>query len=140
MNELAELLARASMRPKTYVLFLKPAGFADAWEQSGLWHKAVSIPQVTAVRDDHGLEARRFGAATSGQTVLYDAAGRLLFSGGITSARGHAGDSAGRTAILALLHREMPERTTSAVFGCSLFDSNPLWETQEMTYHVLPFE
>ena len=51
------------------------------------------------LRDDDGAEARRFGAETSGQTLLYDARGALAFSGGITGARGHAGDNAGRASL-----------------------------------------
>jgi hypothetical protein len=136
--ELAELMAQASRPPKAYVLFLKPSGFSDTWEKSPLWHRAAGIPHVTAVRDDNGLEASRFGAATSGQTVLYDVDGRLLFSGGITSARGHTGDNAGRAAILALLHHAAPESTGALVFGCPLFTPSTPWQDQEMTDHVLP--
>ena len=136
IGELAELMAQASVRPQTYVLFLKPAQFAHDWEKSSLWHSAAAIPNVTVVRDDDGLEAHRFGAATSGQTMLYDANGRLLFSGGITGSRGHAGDNAGRTAILALLHRETSGRDSSFVFGCSLFTSDNQYQPQEARPHV----
>ena len=88
LAELAELLARARPRPRTFVLFIKPAGFADGWEHTDLWQTASGLPDVTVIRDDEGREAARFGAATSGQTFLYDARGTLLFSGGITAARG----------------------------------------------------
>jgi hypothetical protein len=74
------------------------------------------------VHDHDGVEARRFGAATSGQVILYDARGTLLFSGGITPARGHSGDSTGRDAILALLIDGSSEASETPVFGCSLFD------------------
>jgi hypothetical protein len=40
--------------------------------------------------------------------------GCLLFSGGITAARRHAGDNAGESAIVALLNNQ------TLVFGCSL--------------------
>ena len=33
-------------------------------------------------------------AWTSGETMLYDASGRLVFAGGITGSRGHGGDNA----------------------------------------------
>ena len=69
IGELAVLMAQASLRPQAYVLFLKPAQFAHDWEKSSLWHSAAAIPNVTVVRDDDGLEAHRFGAATSGQTM-----------------------------------------------------------------------
>ena len=120
LGELAEVLGRAKTPPKTYVLFLKPSGFFDGWEKTDLWRMASALPNVTIVRDDDGLEAQRFGAVTSGQTLLYDAQGELLFSGGITGARGHAGDNAGRAAVIALLDRKEPARRATSVFGCSL--------------------
>jgi hypothetical protein len=132
LEELREALARAHDRPKTYVLFLKPDGFANGWEQTESWRIASAIPDVTVVRDDRGREANRFGAATSGQTLLFDADGALLFSGGITAARGHAGDNAGRSEIVSLLNHEhsprprslnpaQPLRDATNVFGCPLF-------------------
>ena len=52
------------------VIFLKPSGFSDNWTKTGLWRAAVAIPGVSAMIDD-GREARLFGAATSGQTMVY---------------------------------------------------------------------
>jgi hypothetical protein len=46
-----------------------------------------------------GREAALCKATTSGETVVYDAAGKLRFHGGITGARGHIGDNAGCSAI-----------------------------------------
>jgi hypothetical protein len=123
LGELAEVLARARTRPRTYVVFLKPSSVADGWERTALWQQATRLPNVTVIRDDDGLEARQFGAATSGQTFLYDSQGLLQFSGGITSARGHAGDSAGRTALLSLLDRQETSAPRTNVFGCPLFAS-----------------
>jgi hypothetical protein len=77
---------------------------------------------VTVLDDVDGTEARRFGALTSGQVVVYDADGRLRFSGGITPARGHAGDNAGRSAIIALLEGASSASVETPVFGCSLLD------------------
>ena len=71
--------------------------------------------------DGDGREARLFQAVTSGQTILYDSHGRLLFSGGITASRGHSGDNAGRSAIVSLVNAEVPDRTETLVFGCPLF-------------------
>jgi hypothetical protein len=123
LSELAEVLGRATVRPRTYVVFLKPSTFADGWEKTALWKAATAIPNVTVVRDDDGVEARAFGGATSGQTFLYDGRGVLQFSGGITSARGHAGDNAGRAALVSILNRlDVAARRTS-VFGCPLFAS-----------------
>jgi hypothetical protein len=121
LAELAEVLGRARTPPKTYVLFLKPSQFFEGWEKTDLWRTASALPNVTVVRDDDGLEAARFGAVTSGQTLLYEATGELVFSGGITGARGHAGDNAGRAALIAILDRKEPNRRATSVFGCSLF-------------------
>jgi len=124
IGELARLMTQARGRVAAYVLFVKPPDFSRGWEQTDLWASAAAIPGVTVVRDDDGVEAGRFGAATSGQTVLYDTGGKLLFSGGITGARGHAGDNAGRTAIVSLLTTDGSEREETPVFGCPLFDRN----------------
>lgn len=123
LGELTEALARAKSLPKTYVVFLKPSSMPDGWEKTELWNTASALPNVTVVADEDGREADRFGAVTSGQTFLYDAFGALLFSGGITGARGHAGDNAGRSSIVALLNRAGAVTPSTNVFGCSLFAS-----------------
>jgi hypothetical protein len=120
IGELARLMTQAQDRVTTYVLFLKPAGSSDDWQQTDLWQSASNIPGVNVVVDDGGAEAQRFQAVTSGQTVLYDAQGRLLFSGGITGSRGHFGDNAGRSAVVSLLHTGEAERSETFAFGCPL--------------------
>ena len=127
LGELAEVLARTPERPKTYVVFLKPEGFSDGWVQTDLWRTAAALPDVTVLTDDDGAEARRFGVATSGQTLLYDASGALVFYGGITGARAHPGDNAGRATLLASLIPATPGAlgenagAPTSVFGCPLF-------------------
>ena len=74
------------------------------------------------VSDLDGAEARRFGAETSGHTLLFDLDGNLLFSGGITQSRGHAGGNAGESAIVSLVNTRTADRARTLVFGCSLFD------------------
>jgi hypothetical protein len=122
--ELAALMAHCQGRLTAYVLFLKPEGFSDDWEKTDLWQNAASITGVHALVDDGGAEALRFHAATSGQTILYGADGRLLFSGGITASRGHEGDNAGLSSIVSLINEGAAERTETFVFGCPLFDEN----------------
>ncbi|HEV2912273.1 MAG TPA: hypothetical protein VGX92_03055 [Pyrinomonadaceae bacterium] len=124
INELALLMAHSQGRLSAYVLFLKPSGFSEEWEKTDLWQSAASIPGVQVVSDDDGVEARRFHATTSGHTSLYDADGRLVFSGGITGARGHSGDNAGRSAVESLLNEGAADRSETFVFGCPLFDEN----------------
>jgi hypothetical protein len=121
LGELAEALARTNTHPKTYILFLKPEGFADGWEHTDLWQLASSLPNTTLVRDDDGIEARRFGALTSGQTLVYDARGTLTFSGGITGSRGHPGENAGRVELIDALNGTGVRSSGTKVFGCPLF-------------------
>lgn len=125
MGELELLMAQTQgRRVTTYILFLKPSGFNDDWEKTDLWQTASEIPGVTVVEDKDGKEAEFFNAATSGQTFLYDADGQLMFKGGITNSRGHSGDNAGRSAIVALLTEGKAEQIETAVYGCPLFNKN----------------
>jgi hypothetical protein len=125
IGELARLMTQAQGRVTAYVLFVKPPDLAAGWEQTELLRSAAAIPGVHVVRDDDGVEAARFNAATSGQTLLYDSSGKLRFSGGITSARGHEGDNAGRTAIVSLLTTAKADQQETTVFGCPLFAPGP---------------
>ena len=123
IEELDRLMARVQGLVTAHVLFVKPRNFPQGWEETDLWRHAASIPGVRVTADEDGVEANLFGAATSGQVVLYDANGALLFSGGITASRGHAGDSPGRQAIIELLTGTgVRPGAHSAVFGCSLHD------------------
>jgi hypothetical protein len=129
--ELAELMARARQRPQAFVLFIKPAGTTENWEQTDLWQRASGIPSVSVVRDDNGVEAARFGAVTSGQALLYDAAGSLRFEGGTTAARGHVGENPGVDALLALLGGETPRLTNTPVYGCGLMTPDEARQAKE---------
>lgn len=122
IGELASIMAHSQGRLTAYVLFVRPEGSAHEWEETDLWQSASDIPGVHVVIDVDGHEARLFHAETSGQTILYDPKGRLLFTGGITASRGHFGDNAGESAIVLLVNSEVPDRTETSVFGCPLFN------------------
>lgn len=119
-SDLAQLVARAPGRLAVLVLIVVPPGLDSAWAETSLWREAQAIPGARVVLDRGGLAARRFGAYTSGQAILYGADGRLLFEGGITPGRGHAGDNAGTDAIVALATNGRAERTSTPVYGCAL--------------------
>ena len=134
VGELAVLMAHTGGRLAAFVLFVEPPGFDQNWTRSDLWSSAGAIPGVTRIID-RGAEAKLFGSATSGQTMVYDSHGRLLFSGGITAARGHFGDNDGVSTIAKLIDTPEsggPSRTrypvkpvayasTNPVYGCPLF-------------------
>jgi hypothetical protein len=88
LAELSSILNAQPRRASAYVLFVRPPGVGPGWERTDLWRQAAAIRGVRPIHDDWGGEAARFGAATSGQTMLYDREGVLRFSGGITAARG----------------------------------------------------
>jgi hypothetical protein len=120
--ELARVVARAGRPLQVYALAVIPDGVNEAeWEKTALIRHAAEIPGVQLVIDHGGTEARRFGAQTSGLASLYAPDGRLLFRGGITGSRGHAGDNSGEDALLAALKGKPPEVGQSPVFGCALF-------------------
>jgi hypothetical protein len=121
IGELSRLMTQAQGRVTAYILFIKPPNFSTDWEKTDLWASAAAIPGVNVMVDDEGVEAGRFHSATSGQTLLYDAGGKLIFSGGITSARGHEGDNEGRSAVVSLLTTDEAGRNETPVFGCPLF-------------------
>jgi len=122
LEELARFQARDPRHLPTLIVLVQPASVSRAWMDTDVARSAASIPGVRVVADSAGIETARFGSWTSGQVLLYDAAGRLRFSGGITGARGHPGDNVGLSA-LAAADRElgMAEPVAGAtVYGCPL--------------------
>jgi hypothetical protein len=125
LGELAIIMAHAQGRLDADVFFYLPPGESSAWARGNLWSNAIAIPGVRVFEDRGAAVAQSFGSHTSGQTLLYDSRGRLVFKGGITAFRGHSGDNAGRTAITTLLQNEAPGQSTppvvtTPVLGCSL--------------------
>lgn len=118
--ELAVLMARIGPRGRAHVLFVRPRATVAGWDKTALWQSAAAIPGVTVHPDPGGAEAALFQAVTSGQVIAYDASGKLIFSGGITGARGHEGDNVGLLRALALLSGRRADQTESKVFGCAL--------------------
>jgi hypothetical protein len=124
IEELAHIVADAGEKLDVYLLFYAPQGEPEDWVHSRLWRNAVIIPGIHAIEDRNGAEVRRFHAATSGQALLYDSAGHLRFSGGITASRGHAGGNDGRDAIVSFAIHGYSRRATTPVFGCSLIGAD----------------
>jgi hypothetical protein len=126
LTELEKLMTHLHGRLEAFVWFRKPDASLQDTQRSSIWKRASSIPGVTAGFDADGSIVRRFGAEVSGQTMLYDPDGRLVFSGGITDARGHEGDNDGEDAILLRVNGQEARLHTSVlhtrVFGCSLVD------------------
>lgn len=119
--ELARLFPKISSQTVVNIIFLKPEGFSEHDVRGDLWEDAKKISGAVLKIDSENRESDLFGAKTSGQTFLYNSAGYLIFEGGLTSSRGHTGDSKGRQDILNYF--ENPINWTlaeSSVFGCGL--------------------
>ncbi len=118
--ELGELMARFPARIAVDVLFVRPAAFTQEWATTDLWKTVAAIPGARAIADDRLIAVKCFGARTSGQVFLFDRDGVRRFEGGITSARGHAGDNIGEEAIETFLNTGFITTHRTPVYGCSL--------------------
>jgi hypothetical protein len=123
VGELDRIVARAGSRACIRAFFLSDPARDEAWTKSATWRSAAAIPGVEVIADPSGLAAQAYGARTSGETLLYSPAGELVFHGGITAARGHAGQNAGSDTIVAVLRGERALIAVAPVFGCALFDT-----------------
>ncbi|MCG3130030.1 MAG: hypothetical protein FLDDKLPJ_00777 [Phycisphaerae bacterium] len=122
LSNLERILSFGASHMRCTAVFVFPEPDQESRRDSDLVVKSRGIPGLSVMFDDGGAEARRFGAATSGHALMYDARGRLLFSGGLTPARGHEGDSAGMDAVRALISGATPVNVMTPVFGCPLFE------------------
>ncbi len=127
LSELHRLAARFPDAFHSMLIFTVPPNRSAEWAHAWLWDAAADVPAAERILDHNGREAALFGAATSGHVLLYDSAGLLLFSGGITPSRGHEGDSSGGQALRAILSGEKAEQKSSFIFGCPL--TEPSGET-----------
>jgi len=121
IGELSKIMARFPDTLRAEVLFVTPKHAGSEWSENEHWLAATAIPGVHAIHDIDGKTASAFHVQTSGYTLLYDRSGKLLFSGGITSARGHSGDNAGSQAIIDIVSGGTPSTQTTHAFGCHVF-------------------
>lgn len=122
LGELNVIMNRAHGRVKAYALFIQPSGVDDDWSSDST-RRAAEIPDLESIIDTDGAESSRFHLSVSGEMALFDAEGRLVFHGGITSSRGHAGDNGGRALVSAWLEDHHAPGDSHPVFGCALDES-----------------
>lgn len=120
VSELESILALTANFPKTYILFIEPKGAKPGWSQSDLFVQASKVSGVIVKTDREGKIASLFGAKTSGHCLLYSASEDLLFSGGITESRGHAGDNPAKDALIKQIRQPDSALRKTLVFGCAL--------------------
>jgi hypothetical protein len=120
IRELERILARATVPVRSVVHLYRPLGETDDWVAGAIFEGARKLPRTEVRVDPEGTAARRFGALTSGYALLYGPSDELLFSGGVTPARGHEGGSPGQLALARLLREHVPAADHAPVFGCSI--------------------
>ncbi len=119
--ELSRLMQSKKNRVKAYVLFFEPQTRPSDWQaRTSLRDEAEKIPGVTVLDDVDLKESKQFQAATSGQIFAYGSNGELLFSGGITAARGQTGDNQASRSLASILETKPSVARTALVFGCPL--------------------
>ena len=107
---LAELATIDTAKATVIVVFAGPEVSGSAWDAASHDKRVV----------DDGSEAARFGARTSGYTVVYDRDGTLRFAGGITGSRGHTGANVGTDTVRQILAGATNTLTSHPVFGCPI--------------------
>ncbi|QDS86054.1 hypothetical protein EC9_02120 [Rosistilla ulvae] len=126
---LSAVATQSSPLPNTLIVASMPTNEPSDWRDSRLNQRAQTLPNSTLVPDHQGIECARFGVNTSGTVMLFDPAGKQLFSGGVTTARGQAGESRAGGWLRTLLtqhdatHHPHPDRDMCVVqpaFGCKL--------------------
>jgi hypothetical protein len=123
LSELERLLARpavAATHPAVLAVLAMPADSDDSWTGATLIERCRRLPESRVEFDRGGQIAAAFGAASSGEVLLFDSAGERLFAGGVTASRGHEGTSTGGDALAALLEGAPSATASTPVFGCRL--------------------
>jgi hypothetical protein len=118
MSELERLATLLGERARIHVVIAEPDDVPDDFARGAILERARALGADVMI-DRGEVEAHRFGALTSGATVVYGATGALVFEGGLTVARGHEGGPAAAR-IRDLLARGAAAPPASPVFGCGL--------------------
>ncbi|PQO47845.1 hypothetical protein [Blastopirellula marina] len=124
LNELARIQATCQNRLAIQVVIYYPLGADADWLQTPNVKLAQQIPNAQWTLDPDGNSARELGVRTSGHTILLSPRGDLIFSGGITSSRGHEGANLGRQAIERYVCLGEKTVDQTHVYGCPIFGTS----------------
>lgn len=122
LAQLLKSLGESESNAALILLFVTPQRQKEAITTLPLWKEASLLPRARLIQDFDGREAKLFGANTSGHVIAYSPDGKLRFSGGMTAARGHAGDSVGSRALTDFLKNGVASRSSAPTFGCHLHE------------------
>lgn len=120
LSELSSVLQRSDQPVAAQAVILHPESVDAAWGQGSIRNQVTLINGLTAIPDIGGREHHTFGARTSGEVFVFRPSGELVFHGGVTAGRGHAGPNAGTQALDTLLIGLAPRVRQTPVYGCAL--------------------
>lgn len=124
LAELDRLLSNFPNRLNVVLVFISPDSANKDWHKTSLWLQASGISGLDLFVDTERRETSLFNSKSSGEVLLYDRNGYLLYSGGLTASRGHQGDNIGRDSIEYYLQHGLMKHSSAPSFGCELFDSS----------------
>jgi hypothetical protein len=120
LHELTQVIGKYNNRIAINILFVQPPNAPANWVEGGLYDSVRQLSNVNVVVDKDGKAASALGATTSGQVIIFEPGGRVLFDGGITDGRGHEGDNPGLDTVFEVIRSGATSIRTAPVFGCSL--------------------
>lgn len=120
LAELERLMVHLDRLVHTRVYVFKPSETDSSWLETPLMKKLYGVAGVEILLDQDGQIANQLGILTSGGVMLFDREGQLKFRGGLTSSRGHEGDSLGTQAIRELVYGRNPLQHHAPVYGCKI--------------------
>ncbi len=120
LTELEQLVSEVDQQVKCTILMGCPSAKVDRWMRSSNVRTSLTMKGIQTVIDLDGAVATRFNITTSGHCLLYSVTGNLMFQGGITTERGHEGESCGQISIKNLIAGTPSRIAHFPVFGCEL--------------------
>lgn len=130
LDELERVLAAADAVTVRTLVFA-PTHRPEAWCDEDDVRLAPCGRNGAVLPDRDGWLAARLGCLTSGHVLVYDPAGALRFSGGVTGSRGHRGDNPGARALAAALAAaDSAPVAHPPVYGCPIHNAGYQRTTQ----------
>ena len=120
LEVLADIVRQSPTPVSVRLLIFQPEEEDPSWDRHAMDRSIAAIAGAVARDDPGGVEAKRFGLATSGAVAAFDSSARKRFAGGLTARRSGPVRSAGADALTAILQGRLPGFAKAPVFGCPL--------------------
>ena len=123
VEEISRMLAKAGQQADLQLVVFRPENQSQEWSETPTIQRAQLLGASRCWDDVNGRIASQFHVSTSGQVLLFETDGRLLFNGGVTDSRGHQGDNPNADALIQLLmqsSQNMQQTVVRDVFGCEI--------------------